>query len=77
MYIRGYTSPNENFEYGYLFLMHFCRFAWNWSIASRTSFNEIWRNWWRQGISDTISQDMLSQIFDVIQLDVALQKQVH
>ena len=27
MYIRGYTSPNENFEYGYLFLMHFCRFA--------------------------------------------------
>ena len=28
-------------------------------------------------ISDSISQDILSQIFDVIQSDVAFQKQVH
>ena len=28
-------------------------------------------------ISDSISQDILTQIFDVIQSDVALQKQVH
>ena len=28
-------------------------------------------------ISDSISQDVLSQIFDVIQSDVSLQSQVH
>ena len=34
-YIRRYTSPNENFEYGYPILMHFCSFLSNWSAASR------------------------------------------
>ena len=28
-------------------------------------------------VSDSISQDILSEIFDVIQSEVALQKQVH
>ena len=37
----------------------------------------MWRNLWRQTISCSISQDIVLQISDVIQLDVALQKQVH
>ena len=37
----------------------------------------MWHYEWRQNICDSLSQDILSQIFDVIQSDVALQKQVH
>ena len=48
-------------------LMHFGNFI---SILSVTS--EMWRNLWSQSISDSITQ-----IFDVIQSDSALQKQVH
>ena len=44
---------------------------------SRKSSNEMWRNYWRQTISESISQETLSQIFDVIQSDVVLQKQAH
>ena len=31
----------------------------------------------QRGVSDSISQDILSQIYDVIQSDVALHLQVH
>ena len=40
------------------------------------SSKDMWRNSWCQIISD-ISQDILSQIFDIIQSETALQKQVH
>ena len=52
-------------------LMHFG------SSISILSSNEMWRYKWGQSISDSILQDILSQIFDVIQTDVALQKQVN
>ena len=41
------------------------------------SSNDMWRNWWRQTISNSISQDILSQIFDGIQSDTMLQNQLH
>ena len=49
---------------------------WIWSLSQIwvfqaakgcTSSNDIWRNLWCQTISDNISQDILTQIFDVIQ----------
>ena len=56
-------------------LMNFCSFVSQ--RAVHTPSNEIWRNQWRQTISDSTSQDILSQIFDVIQSDVALHLLVH
>ena len=61
-YIRRYTSPNENFEYGY---------------PNSNAFLQFCLKLEHQTISVSISQDILSQIFDVIQSDVTLQKQVH
>ena len=49
--------------------LHFCSFVSNLSVAS----NKMWHNKWRQ----YISQDILLQIFDVIQSDIALQNHVH
>ena len=43
-YIRRYTSPNENFEYGYPILMHFCSFVSNLSVASRVIPHVIQQN---------------------------------
>ena len=40
-------------------LMHLCSSSSNWSVASRTSSNEMWHNWWCQTIFDSISQDIL------------------
>ena len=64
-------SPKENFEYGYpnsnalLFPLKLERCKPHKATRHQTK--------WRQTISDSI----LSQIFDVIQSDIALQKQVH
>ena len=83
-YIRRYTSPSENFQYGYpnsnAFLQSRLKLEPckpHKAAQKPMPSNEMWRNWWRQTISDSISQDILSTSFDVIQSDVTLQKQVH
>ena len=58
-------------------LWHFYSFVSNWSFASHIKPHVIQQNEWSQAISDSVSQDVLSQIFDVIQSNVALQKKVH
>ena len=76
-YIWLYTSPNNNFEYGYPHfnaLLHIRLDSMYWkpqAIQRKVIY------YWCQTISCSISQDILSQIFYVIQSDVALQKQVH
>ena len=58
-------------------LMHFCRFVSNWSVANRTKATS---HPTKCDVINAVKQfptDILSQIFDVIQSDVALQKQVH
>ena len=68
--------PNWKVEYGYPILMHLSNLVSNWSVASRIKPHVIQRNL-TQAISDSISQDILSQIFNFIQSDVALQNQVY
>ena len=77
IYIRLYTSPNENFEYCYSHsnaLLQFCLKLEcckpHYASCHPTKCDII-------DVSYRIWQDILSHIFDVIQSDVALQKQVH
>ena len=64
-YVRQYTIPNEMFWIWLSpFLVHCCSFVSNWCVASHIkpqSSKEMWRNQWRQPISDSISQDILPQ----------------
>ena len=76
-YIRWYTSPNGNFEYGYPHsnaIQHFClelECCKPHTPACHPTKCDI--------INDIklFPVDILAQIFDAIQSDVALQKQVH
>ena len=79
-YIRRYTSPNEKSEYGYPLSSELMQFNLNFerskSHKAAVHLTEC------DVINDVklfptvyISQDVLSQIFDVIQSDVVLQKQ--
>ena len=57
-------------------LLHFCSLVPNWNVATRHPtrcdiINDVKLFFY------SISQDILSQSFDVIQSEVALQKQVH
>ena len=61
-------------------LMHFCSFVPNWSVESGLMPHVIQRNVTKLMTSKGFLQyiaDILLQIFDVIQSEVALQKQVH
>ena len=79
-YIRRYTSPNENFEYGYPHSNALLQFRLELEPCKTHKaarhpmkcdvINDI-------KLFPTVSQDILSQIFDVIQSEVALQNQVH
>ena len=98
-YIRRYTSPNENFEYGYphsnaLLTFSFQKDSENVLCCAYTSSGcqlhktacqlhiftcqpiksdvTLWRR-----VCDSISQDVLSQIYDVSQSNVACHLQVH
>ena len=82
MYVRRYTSTNENFEYGY---PHFNAFLQVLLKLERCKPHKTARqpticdviNDVKLFLTVYISQDILSQILGVIQSDVALQKQVH
>ena len=54
-------------------LMHFCSLVLDWSLASRIKPHIVQQN----VTYCSIWQDILSQIFEVIQSDVTLQNQVH
>ena len=79
-YIQRYTSPNENVKYGYphsnallqsrLKLERCNPFKASRHPAKCDIFNDV-------KIFPTVYRMILSQFFDVIQIDVALQKQVH
>ena len=75
-YIRRYTSPNENFEYGYPHSNAFLQFCLKFEhckphkAACHPTECDVIND-------DSISQDILLQIIDCIQSDLALQKQVH
>ena len=76
-YILRYTSPNENFEYGNPHSNAFLQFDLKLEDCKP---HKAARHPVKGDIIDdvdSISQDILSQIFDVIQSDVALQTQVH
>ena len=62
-------SDNENFEYGYPHSNALLQFPLKLEYCKPQ--NDV------KTISDSISQDILSQMFEVIQSDVALQQQVH
>ena len=75
-YIRRYTSPNENFEYGYPHsnaLLQFCL------KLERCKPHNAARHQMKYDVINDVKlfPDIRSQIFDVIQSEVALQKQVH
>ena len=78
-YIRRYTSPNQNFEYGYphsnallQFLLKLEHCKTHKAACHSTKYDVI------KNVTPfhTVYRRML-QIFDVIQSEVALQKQVH
>ena len=58
-------------------LMHFCSFISNLSVASHIISHIMEREVMSNKNTHSISKDLLFQIFDVIQSEVALQKQVH
>ena len=64
-------------------LIHFCSFVSNWSVASHIKPHVIQRYVKKlmtlnfKTSDSIISKDILSQIFDIIQSDVALKNQVH
>ena len=59
-------------------LMHFCCFVSNWSIANSIDARYLTIcDVINETFSDSIWQDILYQIFDVIQSDAMLQNQVH
>ena len=80
-YIQRYASPNENFEYGYPHT--------NALLQSRLKLehckpHKSSRHPTKCEVSNNVKlfrtvylQDILSQIFDIIQSNVALHKQVH
>ena len=75
-YIRLYTSPNENFEYGYRHSYALLSFELK---LKRCKPHKAARHPMQ---CDTINdvklfQDILSLIFDVMQSDVMLQTHVH
>ena len=76
-YIWWYTSPNKNFEYGYHHsnaLLQFHLESEHWKQHKAT------RHRMKCDVIDDVKlfpEDILSQIFDIIQSDVTLQKQVH
>ena len=79
-YIRRYISPNKKFEYGYPHSNALLQFELNFEHckphkATRHPtkcdvINDV-------KLFSTVSQDILSQIFDVILSHVALQTHVH
>ena len=76
LYIQQYTSPNENFENGYLHsnaLMQFCLKLEGW----RKPHKAVHHSTKCDVINDVKLFPTVSQIFDVIQSDVTLQNQVH
>ena len=81
-YNRRYTSPNENFEYGYphsnalfdIYSSNAQYFAPNVSFMSNAKPHV---NQSQATCSDGLSQNLLTQILDVIQSDVALYSQAH
>ena len=82
MYVRRYTSTNDNFEYGYphsnaflqvLLKLERCKPH---KTARQSMICDV-INDVKLFLTVHISQDILSQILGVIQSDVALQKQVH
>ena len=99
LYIRRYTSTNENFEYGYPHFNALLTFslqkvsenvlcyaytssgcqlhktACQLHIFTRQPMKSDVTKW--RWVSDSISQDILSQIYDVIQSDVVLHLQVN
>ena len=73
-YIRRYTSPNENFEYSYpLSILRLSPAAASCTKVVKPLFDVTQL----RRVCDSISQDILSQIYDVIQLGIALQKQMY
>ena len=77
-YIRRYTSPNENFGYGYPHSNALLQFRLK---LERCKPHNFARHPTKCDVINdvklSISQDILSQIFDFIQSVIALQKQVH
>ena len=79
-YIRRYTSPNENFEYGYPNSNAFLQFCHK---LESCKLHKAAHHQKKYDISNdvklfpTVPQDKLLQIFDIIKSDVALQNQVH
>ena len=83
-YIRRYTSPNENFEYGYphsnallQFDLKLQRCKPHKAVSHPTKCDVINDVKVFPTVYHSISQDILSQIFDIIQSDFALQTHVH
>ena len=74
---QRYTSPNENFEYGYTHSNAFLQFYLKSERCKRQKGRTSSNLSMTPTISDSISQDILLQIFYLIQSDVVLQNQVH
>ena len=74
-YIRRYTSPNENFEYGYPHSNALLQFQLK---LERWKPQKVPRRPTKCDVINDVKLDILSQIFDVtcIRSDVALQNQV-
>ena len=83
MFTRGYTSPNETVNMVIPILMSFYSLVSNWSVASRIKPHKgVCHPTKCHIINDvklflTVYHSILSQLFYIIQSDVALQKQVH
>ena len=87
-YNRWYTSPNENLNMVIPILMHFLTFICykctmfcakqklHQQRKTTLSTNHKWRHLWCW-CSDGIAQNILTQILEDIQSDVALHSQVH
>ena len=79
-YIRRYTSPNENFEYGYPHSTALLQFELK---LERCRSHKAARHPTKCDVINdvkliqTVYRRILSQVFDVIQSDVALQTQVN
>ena len=78
-YIQRYTSPNENFEYGYPYSNALLQFPHTLECCKphNAARHPMKCNSCHQTISYSITQDILSHIFDIIKSDAVLQKQVH
>ena len=79
MYIQGYTSPNENFEYGNPHSYALLQFRLE---LERCKPHEATHHLTKCDVINDIKlfptvYRRLSQIFDVIQSEITLQNQVH